>query len=165
MADIWHRAALTDPTTSPGFGAALLAEVLPGETVLRSWWNIEIFRTDGATDYPPGASILRAGICWAEFGLLPAQVPGPVTFPNADWMAITTINPRIVDLSRATNVVWQIHWGFTEDRSIKSQRKNRSETDSMGLYVSWELTYNGTPVNITPQGWNASIDTLVRQAP
>src|SRR3546814_13155606 len=63
-------------------------------------WSSDVCSSD-----PPGSSILRAGICYAEEGLTPLATPTPITnATDADWLAITTLNPYSVQLSRATNV-------------------------------------------------------------
>src|SRR3546814_5375791 len=50
--------------------------------------------------------------------------PTPITnATDADWLAITTLNPYSVQLSRATNVAWQINWGFDIDQSIRSEER------------------------------------------
>lgn len=162
MADGWVRAVATNPNNSGFFGSVPLIGVSPGQTVLRSWWNIELFYLAAGVDqYPPGASILRAGVVYAEAGLAPLDTPTPITNADADWLYVTTINPRIVQLSRATNVAWQINWGFTEDISLKSQRRNDTAGD-MVLYSCWEMALKNETPGFTMNGWNTSMDSYVR---
>src|SRR3546814_19727369 len=90
-----------------------------------------LFRSTDVNVYPPGSSILRAGICYAEEGLTPLATPTPITNATAaDWLDITTLHPYSVQLSRATNVAWQLNWGFDINQSITYMRKNDT-TDNM----------------------------------
>src|SRR3546814_19268991 len=92
-------------------------------------WSSDVCSSD-----PPGSSILRAGICYAEEGLTPLATPTPITnATDADWLAITTLNPYSVQLSRATNVAWQINWGFDIDQSIKFMRSEESRVGKEGV--------------------------------
>lgn len=162
MADGWVRATATDPNNSGFFGSVPLIGLTPGQTALRSWWNIGLYYLAADVDvYPPGSSILRAGVVYAEAGLAPLATPTPISNADADWLAITTLNPYVVQLSRATNVAWQINWGFNDDQSIKSQRKNQ-EVGNMALYLAWEMSLNDEVSGFTMNGWWCSMDTLVR---
>ena len=84
-----------------------------------------------------------------------------ITNADADWLAITTLNPYGVQLSRATNVAWQLNWGFIDDQSIKSQRRNDTE-ENRTLYLSWEMGLSGEISGFTMNGWWCSLDALVR---
>jgi len=161
--DGWTRAGVTNANNDGFFGSVVTTGLLPGQTALRSWWNIGLFYLSADENvYPPGSSLLRAGVCFAEAGLAPLATPTPITNANdADWLAITTINPHIVQLSRATNVAWQINWGFPIDQSIKSMRKNDTE-DNWAFYVAWEFALEDEISGFTITGWNCSVDTLVR---
>jgi len=162
MADGWIRSAQTNQANSGFFGSAGVVTLQPGQTLLRGWWNIGLFYLDAdVTVYPPGSSVLRAGLVYAAAGLDPLDRPTPVTNANADWLAITSINPYGVQLSRAVNVAWQLNWGFPIDQSIKSQRKNDTE-DDMTLYLCWEFALDGEVSGFTINGWWASLDAYVR---
>lgn len=163
MVDGWTRATASNPNNSGFFGSVPLTGITPGQTALRSWWNIGLYYLDTDVDqYPPGSSILRAGVCYAEEGLAPLSTPTPITnATDADWLAITTLNPYSVQLSRATNVAWQINWGFIDDQSIKSMRKNDTE-DNMVFYLAWEMGLEDEVSGFTMNGWWCSMDTLVR---
>lgn len=163
MVDGWTRATASNPNNSGFFGSVPLTGITPGQTALRSWWNIGLYYLDADVNtYPPGNSILRAGVCYAEEGLAPLSTPTPITnATDADWLAITTLNPYGVQLSRATNVAWQINWGFIDDQSIKSMRKNDTE-NNMVFYLAWEMGLDGEVSGFTMNGWWCSMDTLVR---
>jgi len=66
-----------------------------------------------------------------------------------------------VQLSRATNVAWQLNWGFIEDQSIKSQRRNDTE-DPYGLYLAWEMALEDEVSGFTMNGWWCSVDAYIR---
>lgn len=162
MADGWVRAVATNPNNNGFFGSVPLIGVSPGQTVLRMWWNVGFqYLVDSVTQFPPGSSILRAGIVYAEAGLTPLETPTPISNADADWLAITTLNPLNVELDRVTNVGWHIDWGFPEDRSVKSQRRNDLET-AQTMYVAWEMALNDEVSGFTMNGWNASVDAYVR---
>jgi len=130
--------------------------------VRRSWWNLGLYYLSSDENvYPPGNSILRAGVVYAEAGLEPLETPTPISNAGDDWMAITTMNPTGVQLSRATNVAWQINWGFPIDLSIKSQRRNDTEND-MTMYLAYEFGLSGEIEGFTLTGWWCSIDALIR---
>lgn len=163
MVDQWFRTGQLEPSSNGFFGSFEAIGLLPGQTALRSWWNIEIWGTwaDVAV-YPPGSCQLRAGLVYAAAALPEAETPTPWSNPDADWMALSSINPRIVQLSRATNVAWQIHWGFTQDQSAKSQRKNQ-ENFGKAIYLAWEFGLAPDRVaNFAVTGWSGTVDSLVR---
>lgn len=162
MADGWVRATASNPNNSGFFGSVPLILVQPGQTVLRSWWNLGLYYLSSDENvYPPGNSILRAGVVYAAEGLEPLETPTPISNAGDDWMAITTMNPTGVQLSRATNVAWQINWGFPVDASIKSQRRNDTEND-MTMYLAYEFGLSGEIEGFTLTGWWCSIDALIR---
>lgn len=162
MVDGWVRATATNPNNDGFFGSVPLIGVSDGQTVLRSWWNIGMYWLDDEVNvYPPGSSILRAGVVYDAAGLTPLQTPTPISNADADWMAITTINPSIVQLSQAVVTSWQINWGFPIDLSIKSQRRNETGSNRT-LYLAWEMSLNNEVPGFTMSGWWCSIDSFIR---
>lgn len=162
MVDGWVRATANNPNNDGFFGSVPLVTLLPDQTVLRAWWNIGLYYLDSDVNvYPPGNSILRAGVVFDDADLLPSGTPTPITNADADWLAITTLNPYGVQLSRATNVAWQLNWGFIDDQSIKSQRRNDT-AENRTLYLSWEMGLSGEISGFTMNGWWCSLDALVR---
>jgi len=163
MVDGWTRATLTNPNNSGFFGSVPTTGITPGQTALRSWWNIGLFYLDADVDvYPPGSSILRAGLCYAEEGLTPLETPPPITNANdADWLAITTMNPHVAILARETTNAWVTLWGFPIDLSIKSQRLNQT-AENKTLYLAWEMSLLDEVSGFTMTGWNCSLDALIR---
>jgi len=162
VTDTWLRTVATNTNNDGFFGSQAMIDVNPTQTALRSWWNVGFFYL--STDenvYPPGSSILRAGLGYFEADLDPLATPTPITNSDADWLAITTVNPYSVQLSRATNVAWQINWGFLSDASAKSMRKNDT-MDDMQLYIAWEMQLEDEVSGFTMSGWWASLDTLIR---
>lgn len=162
MVDGWTRATASNPNNSGFFGSVPLILVQPGQTVLRSWWNLGLYYLSSDENvYPPGNSILRAGVVYDVADLAPLSTPTPISNADADWMAITTMNPTGVQLSRATNVAWQINWGFPIDLSIKSQRRNDT-AGNMTMYLAYEFGLSGEISGFTLTGWWCSIDALIR---
>lgn len=162
MVDGWVRSTATNPNNDGFFGSVPLISVGVDQTVLRSWWNIGLYYLDAGVDvYPPGNSILRAGVVYDVADLTPSGTPTPITNADADWLAITTLNPYSVQLSRATNVAWQLNWGFAIDQSIKSQRKNETAA-ARTLYLAWEMSLDGEVMGFTMNGWWCSMDSLIR---
>jgi hypothetical protein len=162
VTDGWTRATASNPNNSGFFGSVPLILVQPTQTVLRAWWNLGLYYLSADENvYPPGNSILRAGVVYDVEGLEPLETPTPISNADADWLAITTMNPTGVQLSRATNVAWQINWGFPIDLSIKSQRRNDTEEDRT-LYLAYEFGLSGEIEGFTITGWWCSIDALIR---
>jgi len=162
MTDGWVRATATNVNNSGFFGSVPITLVQPTQTVLRAWWNIGLFYLEADVDqYPPGSSILRAGLCYDVAGHTPLETPTPISNADADWLAITTINPYWPQISRATNVAWQINWGFLTDMSIKSQRRNDTE-DDYTLYLAWEMALEDEVSGFTMSGWWCSLDAYIR---
>lgn len=162
MADTWLRTVSTNDNNDGFFGSVGMIDVNVTQTALRSWWNVGFFYL--STDenvYPPGSSILRAGLLYDVADLEPLETPTPITNSDADWLAITTLNPSSVQLSRATNVAWQINWGFPIDESVKSMRRNDTMDDHR-LYIAWEMELEDEISGFTMSGWWASLDTLIR---
>lgn len=164
MADGWVRSTATDVNNFTQWTAVQLVTLLPGQTLLRSWWNWGGWYLDnGINQYPPGASILRVGLLYAESGLTAVTTPTPISQADAEWLSITTLNPDSVQLSQTTTTgnAWMINWGFSEDSSAKSMRKNRGSTD-MGLYICSEWAFEGAATDFGTHGYSASLDALVR---
>lgn len=162
MADGWVRATATDPNNNGFFGFVPLIGLTPGQTVLRSWWNVGFHHlVDDVATYPPGSSILRAGVAYDVAGLDETNTPTPITNADADWIAITTLNPSTAVLARATTNAWLTVWGFPVDLSIKSQRKNDTLANRT-LYVSWEMSLNDEIPGFTMNGWQCSMDCYIR---
>jgi hypothetical protein len=163
MTDGWARSTVTNPNSFGFYGSYELTSLHPGQTLLRSWWNIGMFdTTSGTGSWPPGSSILRAGVVLAAPGLNPeTTVPTPITNADADWLAITTVNASLLQLAVAVDVSWQTNWGFPIDLSIKSQRKNAT-AENQSLYVAWEFALSGADTGFGVNGWWASLDALIR---
>jgi hypothetical protein len=162
MTDGWVRATATNVNNSGFFGSVPITLVQPTQTVLRAWWTIGLFYLAADVDqYPPGSSILLAGLCYDVAGHTPLETPTPISNADADWLAITTINPYWPQISRATNVAWQINWGFLTDQSIKSQRRNDTE-DDYTLYLAWEMALEDEVSGFTMSGWWCSLDAYIR---
>jgi hypothetical protein len=162
MVDGWVRATATDPNNSGFFGSVPLIAVGAGQTVLRSWWNLGLYHViDPSSTYPAGASILRAGVVYDEADLEPLETPTPISNADADWLAITTMNPHIAILARETTNAWVTLWGFPIDLSIKSQRRNDTEA-SRTLYLAWEMSLLDEVSGFTMTGWNCSMDAYIR---
>lgn len=166
MADVWRRICASNANSGGFYGAMMGPRVDVGETLLRSWWNLEIF--DLAVEvnqYPPGGSILKTGLLYADANLALNDTPTPVSNPDAEWLSLSVCNPRIIQFSRAVNVAWQINWGFAQDISAKSMRKNLTAVNK-ALYVSWEFALGADrETGWTVNNWGYSIDALVREAP
>jgi len=162
MADGWVRATATNPNNDGFFGSVPLILVQPDQTVLRAWWNLGLYHVlDPSSEYPPGSSILRAGVVYADADLEPLETPTPISNADADWLAITTMNPSQAILARATTNAWVTLWGFPIDLSIKSQRKNQTEGNKT-LYLCWEMSLEDEVAGFTMTGWNCSIDAYIR---
>lgn len=162
MVDGWVRATASNPNNSGFFGSVPLISVGVDQTVLRAWWNVGLYYLSSDENvYPPGNSILRTGVVYDVADLEPLETPTPISNADADWLAITTMNPHVVQLSRATNVAWYISWGFPVDMSIKSQRRNDTEA-ARTLYLAYEFGLSGEIMGYTLTGWWCSIDALLR---
>lgn len=162
MVDGWVRATATNPNNDGFFGSVPLIGVSVDQTVLRSWWNVGFHHlVDDVAEYPPGSSILRAGVVYDVAGLTSAQTPTPISNADADWLAITTLNPITAVLARATTNAWLTVWGFPIDLSIKSQRKNDTAA-ARTLYVAWEMSLNDEVPGFTMNGWQCSMDSYIR---
>lgn len=162
MTDGWVRATQTNVNNNGFFGYVPMISVAPGQTVLKAWWNVGMYYLDNPINvYPPGSSICRVGVAWINLDTIPAVAVTPISDASADWMAITTLNPEIVQLSRATDVAWQINWSFHIDEPIKSMRRNDT-ADDYGLMLSYEFSLNDETSGFTINGWWASIDALIR---
>lgn len=166
MADVWKRVCASNANSGGFYGAMQGPTILAGETLLRSWWNLELFDLVAPeNNYPPGGSILKTGLVYAEAALPLNSTPTPVSNGDAEWLSLSVCNPRIVQLSRATNVAWQINWGFAQDISAKSMRKNQTG-GSMAVYVSWEFALGADAMTgFAINNWGYSVDCLVREAP
>lgn len=163
MSDGWVRSSGAQITSNPYWGYVPLISVHPGQTVLRAWWNTGISLVNpNSTEYPAGASYLRAGVAWVSESDATANAPTPVTNADADWMAITSINPRSVQFSNAaTTVPWFSLYGFDIDLSIKSQRKNQT-SEVYFLWFAWEFGLSGESSDWNGFEWWASMDAYVR---
>lgn len=162
MTDGWVRATQTDVNNFGYYGRVRMITLSPGQTCLKAWWNVGMYWLGADVEiYPPGSSILRVGVAWINADTIPAVNVTPISDASADWMAITTLNPEIVQLSRSVNVAWQINWSFHIDEPIKSMRRNDTE-DTYALQLAYEFSLNDEESGFTIPGWWASIDALVR---
>ena len=159
----WIRSTNTNVRNDGFFGSAENISLNPGETALRTFWNIGLVMTlTNPGQYPPGSSILRVGLCWAESGLAQLATPTPITNgDDADWMDIETLAPYSVVLASAVDNIWQINWAFPKDEDVKSMRKNSNVTGNMGLYVAWEFALDDAIVGFTIPWWYSSTDCLI----
>jgi hypothetical protein len=162
VSDQWARGVSLAPNDQGFFGSTQIVIMPPGSTALRTWWNFSCFYlNEGVNTFPPGSSILRVGLLYADNGLDVLNTPTPISDPGAEWMGLTTLNPHVVQFERGTTAAWNIHWGTPTDFSAKSQRRN-SGTTNKGLYVSWEFARKDTPQLFRINRWNASIDCYLR---
>ena len=162
MTDEWLRAVATNENNFDYFGRVRMLLVLPEQTCLKAWWNIGMYYLAADVDaYPPGSSILRAGVAWINAETMPPVNVTPISDDTADWMTITTINPEIVQLSRAVNVAWQINWSLHTDLPIKSMRKNSTD-DVFALQLAWEFQKENEDAGFEIAGWWCSLDALIR---
>jgi len=160
MSRDWRRGFQANQNNSGFFGSVEIGGLSPTETLLRSWWNIALVGTwVNPGQYPPGGSYVRAGLVYDEAGLAPLSTPTPLTNPDADWLAITTVNPTPVFTS-AVDLIYMITWDIGLDQSIKSQRKN-SGGSAMGLYIAWEFQLEDEISGFTIPWWYSSLDMYV----
>lgn len=163
MSDGWVRSVGTQVTSEPYWGYVPMIALHPGQTVLRAWWNIGISLINpNSTEYPAGASMLRAGVAYVDQNEVDVVKPTPVSNPDADWMAITSVNPRIIQFSNNTSVVPWFHlYGFEIDLSIKSQRRNNT-TEPKFLWLAWEFSLKNESTDWNEFEWWASMDAYIR---
>lgn len=160
MSREWLRITQTNQNNSGFFGSLEMTTVVPGDTVLRSYWNIGLIGTwVDPGQYPPGGSILRVGLGYFESGLDPLDTPTPITNGLADWLDIETIHPR-AEFTSAVDLIYMLHWDFPKDESVKSQRKNGTAGD-MALYVCWEFNLHDEISGFTIPWWTASVDAYI----
>jgi hypothetical protein len=160
MVDVWTRASHAAAATNPYWGGAGLVPLLPAQTVLRSWVNISVWGIWAPQpNYPPGDSILRAGLIVDD--AVASSDATPISQENEPWMWIGTLHPSHVQLSRATDVNWFIQWALPADQSVKAQRKHSGPNNQV-LRVAWEFELSRAVANFSVQGWNASLDCLIR---
>jgi len=160
MSREWLRITQTNQNNSGFFGSLEMTTVSPGDTVLRSYWNIGLIGTwVNPGQYPPGGSILRVGLGYFESGLDPLDTPTPISNGLSDWLDIETIHPR-AEFTSAVDLIYMLHWDFPKDESVKSQRKNATAGD-MALYVCWEFALNDEISGFTIPWWTASIDAYI----
>lgn len=158
MTRSWARAVQTNENNSGFFGSSEMGGIASGETLLKAWWNIALVGTwVNPGQYPPGGSICRAGVVYAEAGLAPLSTPTPITNGDADWLTITTLNPRATFTS-ATDLIYMLHWDVELDKPIASMRKNGGAT-TMGFYVAWEFSLSDEISGFTVPWWMSSLDT------
>lgn len=167
VATSWRRQTNTNVNNGGFFGSAENIQLAPGETALRSFWNIGLVMTlTNPGQYPPGSSILRVGLLWDEGDLEPLATPTPISQgDDADWMDIETLAPYSVVLASSVDNIWQINWAFPKDEDVKSMRKNGNETGQMGLYVCWEFALDDEVSGFTIPWWYSSTDCLVNTPP
>lgn len=168
MAGTWLRAVRLNENNNGFYGYVQPMGVHAGQTVLRAYWNIMIWGLWAGEDlpFPPGTCLLRAGLLWAEDGLISGggDVPTPVTNPEASWMDIETVAPRVnLQVSQAAN--WYIQWAFPKDESVKAMRR-APDNEDMGLYVCWEFALAPDRLSgFEVQGYNCSVDALLTDVP
>lgn len=160
MSRAWSRAFYSSAATTGTYGGTQLITLTSGQTAMHSFWNINVWGTWGSVaQYPPGSSLMRAGLVVAASGLA-GDANTPISQPSADWMDITTICP-VGQIATSTNVDWQYNWQLPVDRDVVVQRKN-SGTTSLGIYVAWEFVVASDAVSgFSMGGWSASIDTYI----
>ena len=164
MTDGWVRSTVTGTNNFGQWSAVQMVTLLPGQTVLRSWWNWGgAYLDSGVNQYPPGDSLLRVGLLYAQSGLSAITTPTPVSQADADWLAITTLNPSSVQLSQSstTGNSWAMNWGFPWDQSAKSMRRNDTGVD-MGLYICSEWAFSAQHTDFGTGNYSASLNALVR---
>lgn len=156
----WLRITQTNQNNSGFFGSLEMTTVSPGDTVLRTYWNLALIQTlTNPGQYPPGGSICRVGLGYFESGLDPSVTPTPITNGDVDWMDIETLHPRVV-LASAVDNIWQLNWDFFPDQSVASQRKNGTAGD-MALYLAWEFNLHDEVSGFTIPWWTGSIDAYI----
>lgn len=157
----WVRATQTNQNNSGFFGSLEMIGTTPGQTILHTFWNINIWGSWGSVaQYPPGSSICRVGLVFDTAGIAPASTPTPITNASADWLDITTLCP-VGQIATSTNVDWQYNWQFEQDREVTVKRKNTT-AGNKSLYMAWEFTVASDALSgFTLNGWSSSIDAYV----
>ena len=159
----WRRSTNTNVNNSWFFGSAENIQLVPGQTALRSFWNIGLIMTlTNPAQYPPGSSILRVGLLWAESDLEPLSTPTPISQgDDADWMDIETLAPYSVVIASSVDNIFQLNWAFPKDEDVRSMRKNSNVSGNMSLYVCWEFALDDELSGFTIPWWYSSTDSLV----
>ena len=163
VATAWRRSTNTNVNNSGFYGSAENIQLVPGQTALRSFWNIGLILTLTNPDhYPPGGSLLRVGLLWDESDLDPSMTPTPISQgDDADWMDIETLAPYSVVLASSVDNIWQINWAFPKDEDVKSMRKNSNVSGNKSLYVAWEFALDDEVTSFAIPWWYSSTDSLV----
>jgi len=146
-------------TTQSYYGWTLLAGVLPGETLLRTVWNLVLWGTYGdEAIYPPGSSITKAGIILQPGGTV--EPATPISQPNDDWIDLRTMvwRPQLVlDVSANWHIVAD---AGTPDPDARAMRKNDG-TVIQELYVCWETLLASDTISGFGYWGAATADCLV----
>lgn len=157
----WRRTTFVQDTAN-FFGHVPGIAVQPGETVIKTFWSLSVWTVNGnEPTYPPGSSLLRAGIIFDSFASPAGNTP--VSQADALWMDLTTM-PWHTDLEETTEVDWLTTANTgPSDREAAAMRKN-DFAEPYTVYVSWELA----PSSLQKSGFvffaSGSCDLLVALA-
>lgn len=160
MPRAWTRATSINNNAFGTFGYVSLASLFIGNTVLHSYWSLNLWGTWGSVaQYPPGSSIVRAGLIAED--ILSASPPTPITNESHPWMDILTLQP-IGQIAISTNVDWSYTWNTGQgDRNVKVRRKNQT-TGTQGLWVAWEISVAADALaGFAVSGWSATLDAYI----
>lgn len=157
MARGWVRSSVNNGNNFGVAGLWPMVTIQPGQTVLRSYWNIGLIGTyTNPGQFPPGGSYLRVGLSYNDPAV---ETPLPISNADADWMDIETLQASTVLASSVDNI-WHLQWNFPKDESVKSQRKNTTAVDHV-LQVSWEFGTFEPMTNFSVPWWYATVDAYI----
>lgn len=158
---VWRRTTFVQDTANYyGYSPGLFVD--PGETVIRTLWSLQVWTVNGdQPTYPPGTSLLRAGIIFDK--LADPANDTPVSQANSAWMDLTTM-PWKTQLSVSTEVDWMTtaDTGYT-DRDSRAMRKN-DDTVSYTVWVSWEMAPSALQMSGYVFFASGSCDMLIAEA-
>jgi hypothetical protein len=159
----WRRGTAVFDVGEQYYGWLNLGGIEPGETLIRTRWNLVLWTTYGdQATYPAGSSITKAGIIFQPVGTV--DVDTPISQPESDWIDLRTM-PWRVSLALSTEAAWHLAADAgTPDPDAKAMRKNDTE-DTLSLYVSWETMLASDTVSGFFYRGAATADMLVALAP
>ena len=160
MTRAWVRETSINNTAIADKGYVSMININPGQSILHSFWSIDIWGTWGSVNqFPPGSSIIRAGLLVNDILAAPKY---PITDRQLPWMDLVSLHP-IGQIATSTNVDWQYNWnnGYT-DREVKVHRKNLNISGTLGIWLNWEImvaadAFAGFDIG----GWSATLDCYI----
>lgn len=162
MANVeWRREDFFVAVNSQAWNTKEMVTIVPGESILRVRWGIQLTHVSAAINsWPTGDIVCKAGIVRDDAGIAVDTAPTPITNPGDDWLDMCFLPFQGV-MERTVNVGWAIQAQVQQRESRERRDLDATAVTDDSVYLCWEWLNGTHPGATVPFERTGTVDALI----